>query len=424
MSKVKMRCNTCGKWFQSANAKDLTCPECLQKARREKTAKTTPSVSKTPAGQVSRPASPPPKPKPAQSGTNQWLDSLNDIKIGQPDQPTRPKLPIPPASRDNREASSGRGAGSSAGSTPYRDERGPGGPRPYQENRGPGNSREGGSRSLAAYRDRPAGDSALAATQRPRPPIEGGSGRSFRPGGPGESQFDKSRTSKPGPGPRGKLFKPKAKAPKPPQPPKPKREKIPPPQPFKPTPEQVTQVETRYLELAVPAEYDGIRTQIAQELGIPKTAVKRIVKDLRERQNIPSWWEVQSYKGSTEDLERIKALYEPTLPVPPIGIHKTIAEQLSLKPAMVYQAIKQIRQEMKLPQYNNPALHGLPPIQTKASEQATSTAESTPAAVTEDTGETSPAPPESVIAAEITVEQEGSSDTASVPTETTDSVGA
>src|SRR4051812_30915994 len=38
MSKTKMRCITCGKWFQSANAKEITCPECVQKARKDKLA--------------------------------------------------------------------------------------------------------------------------------------------------------------------------------------------------------------------------------------------------------------------------------------------------------------------------------------------------------------------------------------------------
>jgi len=119
----------------------------------------------------------------------------------------------------------------------------------------------------------------------------------------------------------------------------------------------VQQVEERYLELAQPAEFDGIRTQIAKELSIPKKAVKKIIKDLRARQNIPSWWELQTYKGSAEELEKIKALYEPYLPVPQINVHKQIAEELSIKPGTVYQAIKAIRQELGLPQYNDPALH-------------------------------------------------------------------
>jgi hypothetical protein len=184
--------------------------------------------------------------------------------------------------------------------------------------------------------------------------MTGGPPRGPRPGAPGEPRPEKFRQGEGGKPPRQKV-----KTPKPETPPKPKREKIPPPEPFKPTEEQIAQVEARYRELAVPAEYDGIRTQISKELAIPKTAVKKIIKDLREREEIPSWWELQPYKGSSEELEKIKAIYEPFLPLPPIGVHKQIAEQLSLKPAEVYQAIKVIRQELNLPQYNDPALHGI-----------------------------------------------------------------
>src|SRR5438874_6751580 len=141
MSKTKMRCITCGKWFQSANAKEVTCPDCTQKARKEKMAAkmTPPPTSKTP-GQTgygiegpARPVPPPPKPKPASGGTSHWLDSLNDVKVGQPDQPPpRPKLPSSPAPRENL-GESERGADQSpvgpttGGPGTYRDERGPGG---------------------------------------------------------------------------------------------------------------------------------------------------------------------------------------------------------------------------------------------------------------------------------------------------------
>ncbi len=207
--------------------------------------------------------------------------------------------------------------------------------------------------------------------QHPRQPMPGGPQRERgpRPGGPGEPQPRQS--GKP-------MGQKKAPKPKQPAPPKPKREKIPPPAPFKPTEEQIAQVEARYKELAVPTEYDGIRTQIAQELNIPKSAVKKIIKDFRDREHIPSWWELQTYKGNPEELERIKEAYVPFLPVPPIGVHKQIAEQLSLKPVDVYQAIKAIRQEMKLPQYNDPALHGLEPILPGQKKAETSEAAATP----------------------------------------------
>jgi hypothetical protein len=325
-------------------------------------------------GSANRPVAPPPKPKPAQSTTSHWFDALDDVKVGQPEQPpARPKLPPSPASRDTLGGSGGYRSPTGPGT--HRDERGPGG---YRENdRGPGGYREGGrgpgayregGRTPGSYREggrtpgnyrendrgpggyRVGGGSGTSTLgQRPRQPTEGGAfgrgpyERGPRPGGPG--------------GPGGQRPKGRGKPARPAAPPRPKKEKTPPPKPFEPTPEQVAQVEVRYTELATPSEFDGIRTQIAKELGIPKKAVKKIVKDLRDRQHIPSWWEVQTYKGSSEELEKIKALYEPFLPVPPVGVHKQISEQLNFKPGEVYQAIKTIRQELNLPQYNDPTLH-------------------------------------------------------------------
>ncbi len=389
MSKTKMRCNTCGKWFQSANAKEVTCPDCLQKARREKqAAKNAPPARPAGTGMPAmsnpnqvRPA-PPPKPKPASGGNpNRWFDTINDIKVGQPDQPVRPKIPSVPAPRPNRGGPEREGPPyerESNGPGYYRDRdrdregqpgyyrdrdrdrdregypgRGPGG---Y---RGPGNYRENergerGERDYrgpAAYR---AGGLSGTLGQRPRQPSEGSYPRGPRPGiggrpggqgGPGEKPF--------------KPKKPKMVKPKQPTAPKPRKEKQPPPAPFVPTPEQIAQVEARYRELAVPTEYDGIRTQISKELSIPKKAVKKIIKDLREREEIPSWWDLQTYKGPSEELEKIKELYVPLLPLPDIGVHRQIAEKLELKPVTVYQAIKVIRQELGLPQYNDPALHGI-----------------------------------------------------------------
>ena len=442
MSKIKMRCNTCGKWFQSANAKEVTCPDCLQKARKEKlAAKSTPPATSSTVGQgtpgAARPTPPPPKPKPASSETSRWFDSVEDVKVGEPDQPQRPKLPFSPAPRENRggpERTGNRGPGGyrddrddrgpggyreERGPGGYRDDRGPGGyreggyrgPGGYREDRGPGGYREGGNRGPGGYREdrgpggyRVGGGTGIGSSigQRPRQPMEGGYTRGPRPGAPGEPRRDRY----PG-GNRGGKPEQKVKKPKPAAPPKPKREKIPPPKPFAPTDEQIKQVEERYLELAVPTEFDGIRTQISQELTIPKKAVKKIVKELRDRQGIPSWWEMQTYKGDSEELAKIKATYEPYLPLPPVGVHKTIADALELKPSSVYQAIKAIRLEMNLPQYNDPALHGLELLPKK--KRATVTSDGTSATDTTASGES----------AEITTEAADSSNgTAPVSTET------
>ena len=337
MSKIKMRCTTCGKWFQSANAKEVTCPECVQKARKEKlAAKAVPPTAQRPSGQglpgtgsPGRPATTPPKQKPATSGTSHWFDAVNDVKVSEPEPPPqRPRLPSSPAPREPYGGPGTRGPGS------YRDER-PSGPGGY---RGPG-----------AYRNAPMSGSIVGGVgHRPRQPMEAGT--PMRGPRPGVDKYNvgEKRGGKPSAG---------QKKPKAPASPKPKKEKIPPPEPFKPTPEQIAQVEARYLELAVPAEFDGIRSQIARELSIPKKAVKQIVKALREREHIPSWWEAQTYKGDEEEKAKIKSAYEPYLPIPPVGIHRKIADELDLKPGVVYQAIKTIRAEMNLPPYNDPELH-------------------------------------------------------------------
>jgi predicted nucleic acid-binding Zn-ribbon protein len=382
MSKTKMRCITCGKWFQSANAREVTCPDCTQKARKEKqAAKNAPPIASKPVGASalsastqSKPVAPPkPKPKTTQGGTNQWLDNLSDVKIGEPDQPPqRPKVPSSPAQRD-------RNAGS-------------GGNRPPYPNAGP-NMRDNRGHGPAAYHVSNGASIAPAPGQRPQQP----SYRSVNDGPPNRAKKPWSKNPAPG-GP--KQFKgPKAARPAPE--PKVKREKTPPPEPFTPTPEQIVQVEERYTLLAQPSEFDGIRTQISKEFDIPKKAIKKIIKDLRDRQHIPSWWEIQTYKGSQEELERIKDAYQPYLPVPPVGVHKEISDKLNLKPGTVYQAIKTIRIELKLPQYNDPKYHEEEIAAHIKKLQAKKVAETTDNAVVTNQVSTSDTTDETVIANQV-----------------------
>jgi predicted nucleic acid-binding Zn-ribbon protein len=410
MSKIKMRCITCGKWFQSANAKEVTCPDCTQKARKEKlAAKNAPSTANK-GGATTTPrvvAPPPAKQKSVQSGTNQWLDSLEDVKIAEPEPPPppRPKILPPSPPRDQHQRGTEEARAQATSPAGQREEHGQrrenfNRGQAYREEgrRGPGNYRPGGPGQAGGqpgYRPggyRPGGpEQAGGQGPRPRLPMEGKGGRGPRPEG-AHSQY------KPKP-------RPKGHGPKPAAPPKPKREKIPPPEPFTPTEEQIKQVEERYIELATPAEFDGIRTQIAQELSIPKKAVKKIIKDLRDNQHIPSWWENQTYKGSSEELERIKTAYLPYLPVPQVGIHKKIADELDLKPGIIYQAIKSIRLEMNLPQYNDPAFHeeelAAIRLQRAQRQQERQRAEENAASATS-TPEAEKAPAESVAVAEET----------------------
>lgn len=157
------------------------------------------------------------------------------------------------------------------------------------------------------------------------------------------------------------------------------RQRKPPVPPFVLTDEMRAQIEQRYLELAQPVEFDGIRTRISEELGIPKAAVRHVVQEVRTRLQMPSWWELQAFNGSDDDLARIRAAYEPLLPVPPVGIHKQLATTLGLDQIAVYHGIHRIRAEMRLPQYNPPELHAEPedshseasPSQTASSSSST-----------------------------------------------------
>jgi hypothetical protein len=142
------------------------------------------------------------------------------------------------------------------------------------------------------------------------------------------------------------MGQPRQRVPHPPREPRPRILQ----KPFEPTPEQKEAVRLRYLELAQP-EFDGIRHQIATELGIPLKAVKEIIKKTREVGQIQSWWERNGGVPSEGDMERIRELYTPLLPEPEIGVHKQIAAQLHLTNTSVYQAIGHIRAELELPRY-------------------------------------------------------------------------
>lgn len=166
--------------------------------------------------------------------------------------------------------------------------------------------------------------------------------------------------------------------PRPSAPPRPKKEPAP---VIILTDELRERIETRYRELAQPVEFDGIRTRIAADLAVPKALVKKAVLDLRQRDQTPSWWELQGYHGGDEELARIRAAYMPHLPVPLVGIHKQIAADLGLDAGAVYQAIRRIRAEMRLPQFNPPESHAAEPGVQSAGDASPVLDAATPAPV-------------------------------------------
>jgi DNA invertase Pin-like site-specific DNA recombinase len=119
--------------------------------------------------------------------------------------------------------------------------------------------------------------------------------------------------------------------------------------------EQRQAIEARYLELATPHEYDGIRSQIARELHLPRAQVKRAVNELRLRLGRPSWWDEQRAAVAPEVVAAVRERYVALLAgdaLPPVGIHSELAAALALTPVQVYRAIGQIRAELGLPKFN------------------------------------------------------------------------
>ncbi|HET9109657.1 MAG TPA: hypothetical protein VFN78_02415 [Ktedonobacterales bacterium] len=313
--KDKMRCARCGKTFKPARSSQTLCDQCEKQERAARAAAKATGITPT------RPGATASQPVRIVGPAANLLD------------PTAPSAPAGTPPPDT----------GPFGAAAIREEQ-----RREQQRRDEQRRAEERARDEQRARER-----AQSLTER-RPPHDD---RQSRPnvahgpkyGGKPGVQRGIQRGERPTPAPR----QPKAPRPVVPQ--------------FEMTDELRARIEARYLELAQPIEFDGIRTKIAAELGVPKSHVKHAVAELRARMQLPSWWELQSYSGAENDLERIRMAYLPHLPVPEVGIHKTLAESLNLDPRAVYQGIRRIRAEMRLPQYNAPEAHGDIPLNQKAS---------------------------------------------------------
>lgn len=304
--KVKMRCGRCGKPFKSTGARQVFCPECAAKERAARQAQ-----KSTPTPTSVAPATAAPK------ITGPGANILGAT-------PTIVTTSVPPdsglfgaAARASDRTSHGTSEAASGQS--------------HATSHGAGHTQSGTHAEHVSPPPQHPGERAAGG--------HGGEAHGGKHGQHGQQGHGAHATKV-------------ATAPA-----KPRAPREPRPAPFTLTDEVRQRIEARYLELATPVEFDGIRTQIAQELTVPKGAVKRVVSELRERMQLPSWWELQAYRGSEGDLERIRAAYTPLLPLPPVGVHKQIAESLGLDPVLVYQGIRRVRAEMRLPQYNPPEAH-------------------------------------------------------------------
>jgi hypothetical protein len=92
---------------------------------------------------------------------------------------------------------------------------------------------------------------------------------------------------------------------------------------------------------------------IGQELDLPPSKVFFGINLIRAKMKLPKLdFPKRKLAVTPDQLMAVQALYEPYLPVPPIGIHKIIAKQLRMDEWRVHVAIGLIRKSKNMPRWN------------------------------------------------------------------------
>ncbi len=124
------------------------------------------------------------------------------------------------------------------------------------------------------------------------------------------------------------------------------------PRPLLVSKEQLEQIELLYkamLPLPNPDAHEVIGTKI----GIEPQKVFFGINLVRQKMMLPKLpFPKRKLAISPDQMMAIKALYEPLLPLPPIGCHKIIAAQLKMDEWRVHVGIKLIRAQMGLDRWN------------------------------------------------------------------------
>ncbi len=116
--------------------------------------------------------------------------------------------------------------------------------------------------------------------------------------------------------------------------------------------EQVDEIEKLYSEM-LPLPNPDCHEVIGEKMGLESNKVFFGINLVRIKLNLPKLpYPKRKLAVSTEQLMAIKMLYEPLLPLPPIGCHKIIAKQLKIDEWRVHVGIGIIRKQMDLPRWN------------------------------------------------------------------------
>ena len=116
--------------------------------------------------------------------------------------------------------------------------------------------------------------------------------------------------------------------------------------------EQLEQIEVLYKAM-LPLPNPDCHEVIGAKLGIEPQKVFFGINLVRQKLMLPKLpFPKRKLAISPDQMTAIKALYEPLLPLPPIGCHKIIAAQLKMDEWRVHVGIKLIRAQLGLDRWN------------------------------------------------------------------------
>ena len=116
--------------------------------------------------------------------------------------------------------------------------------------------------------------------------------------------------------------------------------------------EQLEQIELLYKTM-LPLPNPDCHEIIGTQLGIEPQKVFFGINLIRQKMMLPKLpFPKRKLAISPDQMMAIKALYEPLLPLPPIGCHKIIAAQLKMDEWRVHVGIKLIRSQLGLDRWN------------------------------------------------------------------------
>ena len=124
------------------------------------------------------------------------------------------------------------------------------------------------------------------------------------------------------------------------------------PKPLLVSKEQLEQIEALY-KIMLPLPNPDAHEVIGAKIGLEPQKVFFGINLVRQKMMLPKLpFPKRKLAISPEQMMAIKALYEPLLPLPPIGCHKIIAAQLKMDEWRVHVGIKLIRAQMGLDRWN------------------------------------------------------------------------